>query len=318
MVFSDTLRTVGQLGMAGLSLLFLKYGRDAEREADELGFRYSLNTGYDVRSMPDVFNTLKRVGESSGQSRLPNWMSTHPAPEERIERIQKLITERTPPPGKVDRDEFLAVTDGMTFGSNPRQGFFDGSVFKHPELRFQVAVPAGWKAQNLAQAVVAESPQGNAGYQLALGKAEPPAQALEQFATNQAISGLERFDLRVAGASAPAARFAAKTEGGEVRGVVTFFSYQNRTFQILGLSAPDAFAAHEGLFREAMSSFGPLTNPAALAVQPAKLKVVVVNRATTLTDFVSRYPSGVPVDRLAIINQIEPATQLQPGQRSRW
>ena len=41
MVFSETLRNVGQLGMAGMQLLFLKYGRDAEREADDLGFRYS-------------------------------------------------------------------------------------------------------------------------------------------------------------------------------------------------------------------------------------------------------------------------------------
>jgi predicted Zn-dependent protease len=315
MVFSETLRSVGQLGMAGLSLLFLKYGRDAEREADELGYRYALNTGYDVRSMPDVFATLKRVGEASGQSRLPNWMSTHPAPDERIQRIQKLIAERTPPPGRVDRDEFLAVTDGMVFGTDPRQGFFDGGVFKHPEMRFQIAVPAGWKSQNLSQALVAESPQGNAGIQLSLGKAEPPAQALEKFASQQAITGVERIDARVAGAPAAAARFAAKTEGGEVRGVVTYFTYQNRTFQILGLAAPDVFASQEGVFREVTGSFGPLTDPAALAVRPARLKVVVVDRATTFTDFVSRYPSGLPVEKLAIINQLDAGAHLQPGQK---
>jgi predicted Zn-dependent protease len=64
-----------------------------------------------------------------------------------------------------------------------------------------------------------------------------------------------------------------------------------------------------------IGSFGPLTDPAALAVAPARIKVVEVDRATTLTDFVSRYPSGLPVERLAIINQLEPSSPLQPGRK---
>ena len=146
----------------------------------------------------------------------------------------------------------------MIFGTNPRQGFFEGNAFKHPEMRFQIAVPPGWKAQNLAQAVVAESPQGNAGYQLGVGKEEPPAQALEKFA---ASAGGHRpwsaFDARVAGAPAAAARFAAKTQGGEVRGLVTFFSYQGKTFQVLGLAAPEAFAAAEGVLRQVVEQLRP-------------------------------------------------------------
>jgi predicted Zn-dependent protease len=315
MIFSETLRSVGQLGAAGLQLLFLKYGRDAEREADDLGFRYAGENGFDLRSMPEVFATLKRVGEASGGNRLPSWMATHPSPDERIERINKMLAEKQPPAGKVNRDQYLAVTDGMVFGANPRQGFFDGAVFKHPDMRFQIALPRGWKSQNLTQAVVAESPQGNAGLQLAVGKQESPAQALQKFSSSEALTGVEPFEARVAGAPAAAARFAAKTEGGEVRGVVAFFNHENKTFQILGLSAPDAFAASEATFREVASSFGPLTDPAALNVKPARLKVVNVDRATTFADFVSRYPSGLPVERLAIINQLEPNTPLQPGQK---
>jgi predicted Zn-dependent protease len=315
MVFSETLRNVGQLGMAGLQLLFLKYGRDAEREADELGYRYTLANKYDVRSMPDVFLTLKRVGEASGQSRLPNWMATHPSPDERIERINAFIAENKPPAGRVDRNEFLAITDGMVFGPNPRQGFFDGNTFKHPEMRFQIAVPPGWKAQNMAQAVVAESPQGNAGYQLSAGKEEAPAQALQKFTTQQGITAVEPVEARVGGNPAPAARFAAQTEGGTVRGLVTFFTHQGRTFQILGLAAPEGYAAAEGILREVVGSFSPLTDPGALAAQPARLKVVTVDRASTLAEFASRYPSGLPVERIAIINQLETSSRLEPGQK---
>ena len=51
------------LGMIsqGLGVLFLKYSRDDESQADGLGFRYALHNGYDVRKMVDMFAILQRV-----------------------------------------------------------------------------------------------------------------------------------------------------------------------------------------------------------------------------------------------------------------
>src|SRR5690606_37568779 len=57
-----------QIASAGLQLLFLRYGRDAERQADDLGFRYALQQNYDVRTMVNVFAQLKRSSEAAGQS----------------------------------------------------------------------------------------------------------------------------------------------------------------------------------------------------------------------------------------------------------
>jgi predicted Zn-dependent protease len=65
-ILSSDIAKFGQLASAGLSLLFLKYGRDAEYEADRAGFRYALDQSYDVREMPKVFQTLDRIGEVSG------------------------------------------------------------------------------------------------------------------------------------------------------------------------------------------------------------------------------------------------------------
>ncbi len=53
----------GQLAQQGLQLLFLKYGRDDERQADDLGLRYIDKENYDPREMPGVFETLRRVSE---------------------------------------------------------------------------------------------------------------------------------------------------------------------------------------------------------------------------------------------------------------
>jgi predicted Zn-dependent protease len=294
-----------------MQLLFLKYGRDAERQADDLGYAYSIQGGYDVRAMPAVFATLKRVGDAAGAERLPNWMSSHPAPEERIERIEKMIAEKSPPPGKTDRDALLAITNGMPYGPNPRQGFFEGGVFKHPEMKFQVTVPRGWKAQNLAAAVVAEPQSGKAGFQLTLAKAAAPAQALQQFSQNQAISGVEPVQLPIQGLDASSARFIAKTEGGQVGGLVTFVSYQGKTFQLLGLAPAETYASNEPVFKEALASFKPLTDPAALNVQPARVKVVSVPQSTTLAELARQ--SSVPADKLAIVNQVDTGTRLEAG-----
>src|SRR5690606_14611073 len=61
-LFPD-LQGVGALAGAGLQLVFLSYSRDAERQSDELGFRYALENGYDVREMSQVFASLQRLGD---------------------------------------------------------------------------------------------------------------------------------------------------------------------------------------------------------------------------------------------------------------
>ncbi|MDZ7790947.1 MAG: M48 family metallopeptidase [Xanthomonadales bacterium] len=53
----------GSLAAGGLQLLFLSYGREAEREADDLGYRYAVEQDYDVREMVNVFASLQRSAE---------------------------------------------------------------------------------------------------------------------------------------------------------------------------------------------------------------------------------------------------------------
>ena len=72
---------------------------------------------------------------------------------------------------------------GLTYGEDPRQGFFEGNTFYHPGMRFQLEFPEGWQTQNTPSAVVALSPKQDAIIQLGLFSAaaamsrttEPPA-----------------------------------------------------------------------------------------------------------------------------------------------
>ena len=63
---SETVRRYGDLAQQALGLLFLKYSRDDERQADELGVDYAAKAGYDPREIPSTYAMLKRVSDQAG------------------------------------------------------------------------------------------------------------------------------------------------------------------------------------------------------------------------------------------------------------
>ena len=74
-------------------LVNMRYGRQDELESDQLGVRFTDEAGYDPRSLIAL---MKILAESSEGGRPPEFFSTHPNPENRIERIQMAIEERYP------------------------------------------------------------------------------------------------------------------------------------------------------------------------------------------------------------------------------
>ena len=69
----------------GLSAYFLKYSRDYERQADILGAQIMANAGYDPRDLANVFRRIERQSGSGG----PEWLSSHPNPGDRYDRINR-------------------------------------------------------------------------------------------------------------------------------------------------------------------------------------------------------------------------------------
>jgi len=76
--------------MVGLQVLFLKFSRDDEYQADSLGVLYSRSAGYSPSQMIPFFKSIEKLEEKSGSgTKLPNFLSTHPLTEKRIEEAQK-------------------------------------------------------------------------------------------------------------------------------------------------------------------------------------------------------------------------------------
>ncbi|MAO25099.1 MAG: peptidase M48 Ste24p [Phycisphaerae bacterium] len=101
----SSVRSVGQVAVPGLAiggnLVLLKYGRDDESEADMLGMRYMARAGYDPSGQLRVMQVLQEA--SSGGGGTPEWLSTHPFPETRIERIQQILREEYPDAGDTSK-----------------------------------------------------------------------------------------------------------------------------------------------------------------------------------------------------------------------
>ncbi|CAN5464800.1 M48 family metallopeptidase [soil metagenome] len=81
------------IAMMVANLVSLKYGRSDELEADRLGVHYMSQTSYDPHSMMRVMEILK---QATGGSRQPEFLSTHPDPGNRIEKIQTEIDKEFP------------------------------------------------------------------------------------------------------------------------------------------------------------------------------------------------------------------------------
>lgn len=83
-------QSTAQLAQMVAQMVNLKYGRDDELQADNLGVRFMCEAGYDPQAMIQVMEILKSA--SNGQSQ-PEFFSTHPNPDNRIERIQAAIQQ---------------------------------------------------------------------------------------------------------------------------------------------------------------------------------------------------------------------------------
>ncbi len=316
-ILSPQVAELSGLASQGLQLLFLKYGRDAEYQADDLGFRYALEENYDVREMGDVFASLARASQMAGQSPLPTWLSSHPYPEDRIERNQQRLAALEQPLTQTVRqaDDYARRISGLVYGENPRQGFFENGVFHHPDLRFRFSVPQGWRGQNLSQAVILMTEQQDAMFQLTLAGATQPAAALQQFLSQQGIAAGQAGTQSINGNPAAIGSFQAQTQdGGTLQGLAAFVSYGGNTYQMIGYAPAQRYPQYQRMIEATIASFGAETDPNVLNRQPQRLVPVKLDRAMTLGEFNSRYPSVVGIDELALINAVQATDRIPAGQ----
>src|SRR5437667_3452842 len=194
-VLSPTFGQFGNLAQSSAGLLFLRFSRDNEREADRLGVEYAARAAYDPREVSNFFEVLGRLSAAGDRETIPGWLSTHPDPPERVQTTRMLAQEwiqmlgLAPERMAVNRDNLIRSIDGLVFGNDPREGFSEGREFYHPTLEFQIAFPDGWQVENTRTAVIALDPQKAAQMQLSVAQA-PTGTSAVAYAQRLAQQGM--------------------------------------------------------------------------------------------------------------------------------
>ena len=317
---SERFAQYADLAGQGLGVLFLKYSRDDESQADALGLRYMRKTNHDVREMPPVFAMLASLNPAGEGGKMPEWMMTHPAPEDRFTRISALI-QRQPQDTTgaiVLRDAYLRRLDNVVYGVDPRNGFFVGDRFHHPTMRFSLTFPAGWQKKNEAAAVTAMAPTNDAALQLTLAKETTAAAAAQAFAQQQGLQATSPTAQSVNGLTASSTSFAAVAEGDTLRGAATWVQHNNAVFQLLGYTPATKWSTHQAAITTALRSFAVLTDRTLLNVQPQRVDVITVDRRGSISELLARRPSPLTADQLALLNQVRVGEPLAVGRVIKW
>lgn len=305
---------VGQLAQVGAGMLFLKFGRDDERQSDELGHRYSLQRGYDVREMPKTFRTLQRVGEQAGASnRVPAFMSTHPDPGDRVQATQQWADTVTSVANlRTDRDRYLALMDGLVFGADPRAGYFDNNRFLHPVLRFQFDAPVNWQGVNMANQVVLVEPNGQGQIQLSGVQQGSPAAAAQAFSAQQGVTTRQSGALTVHGLPAHGVAFTAQSQDGQqLVGEVLFIAHGGTVYQFLSLTLAST-QQHLATMGATLRSFAPTASNQQFR-RVRELNVITLGANTTATALAQQSGGAGTAAEIALINGVTEGETLPRG-----
>lgn len=321
-IFVPELRPFGQAAETGLGVLFLRFGRDDELEADRLGAGYAARNGWDPAGVPSLLETLGRLSEGTDRKGVPNWLSTHPMPEDRVARVEEHVATLRAGADtfNVRRAEFLQQIDGMIYGDNPAEGIVRGDAFLHPDLRFSLQFPAQWPVQNAPTQVVARAPGGNAVVFLQLVP-QPQGNGLEAIAANDLReSGLRIVtggETSINGLDAFLGTFQGQMEGvGNAALRIAWISHDRRVYRIAGLAPAEVFQQVEPAFSATLRSFRPLRDDEARDIRPNVVRLHTVRAGETWQGIASGPGASiVPAATLAVMNGVAVNEQPRAGDR---
>jgi predicted Zn-dependent protease len=315
---SKTFSDVAGLASAGMQILFLKYSRDDEREADQLGVDYSRKGGFNPAKMIDFFASLENLGDLSGGQTLPGFLSTHPLTSERIQNTKEMIQD-SDNQLTVDQNGYFERINNMVYGPDPRQGYVEGDTFYHPDLRFYFSFPAEWNVQNDPSQVLMVSKDEAAAVILQAEKsAENPREySQKQLSQVEGITFVDDQSLKVNGL--PAYQYLldySQPDQSDLRILLTYIQYNSFIYTFTAMTAVNNFSVYNRHFRSLAESFRRLTDPNHINRQPQRLKFVQANGSQSLQNIFQS--AGMPENlwpKMAIMNGFELEQSPPRGQR---
>jgi predicted Zn-dependent protease len=317
-IFSETFQQYSDFLQLGASLMFLKFSRDDERQADKLGVQYSSEVGYDSQRMSDFFSTLKRLTPSENEA-LPEWQSTHPDPGNRIQATER-ETEKLHKanPGKtfsVRRNEYLDMVNGMVYGDDPKNGYVRDGIFYHPGMKFRFPVPKNWRVANQPEDVRLYPDDQRVLIIFTIEAGGSPREAATLFANQNEIYIQNYEDIKVNGMRGIKTLGELPTSPSLL--ILSYFIQMDKTiFAFHGLAAPFDLDSYDTAFERTAMGFDVLTDPARIDVPVVRIEVRAAQSANTFLATMNGF--DIPeknVKELAILNGMDQNDRVESGVR---
>jgi predicted Zn-dependent protease len=305
------------------ALDLLSFSREQEYEADTLGLRYMIQAGYDPAGAAEVLAALSRQSalqarvEGRTNRRIPEWASTHPLSENRMERAlgEAEATGRLGK-GMRNRDTFLSEIEGITVDDDPAQGVIEGATFTHPDLRIQFTVPQGYLMSNGSDAVTISGSAGKAQF-----RQGPPN--LDQ-AISFAYRLLTRDQFRIPyprpqrltinGMPAAITTARVNTDSGIVDASVAAYQWDRERVYYFVMLTPGGYGVSP--FMSMIRSLRRITPAEAAAIRPRVIHVETVRPGDTVQSLSSRMAyRDFKLERFLSLNGLAANAALTPGRK---
>lgn len=303
--------------LAQSKLRLAAFSRNQELEADVIGVRMLGEAGYDPYSAARFLESMDTYARYSsvdpGNDASLDFLSSHPNAPQRV-ALAKMHARNFGTEGSFDRgrDFYLDGIDSLLFGDSSNEGYVRGTTFLHPVLGIKFDVPAGFRIDNKAEAVMATGTDD-----LAIrfdGVSEKPSRSLSEYMASGWVTGLipgSVSQTRIAGFDAATARARADRWDFDV----TIIRVEDRIYRFLTaapLESPKLAPTAEVL----RTSFRKLTAGEKNALQPLRIRIVTAKTGDSLTKLTSQMRgTDRKTDLFYLLNAMGPGATIKTGER---
>jgi predicted Zn-dependent protease len=295
------------------------FSRSQEIDADEIGVGISAHAHFDPYGASRFLTSMERnaelkAGKSSLDPRAQDFLSSHPATPERVQKAQAVARQYTSPENaERDREDYLGAIDNIVYGEDPSEGFVRGRRFLHPKLGFSFQAPENYSLDNTAQAVIGVREGGAQAMRFDVVRV-PAEQTLSDYLNSGWMENVDKStteDITINGF--PAASTTAKGDQWQFK--VYALRFGSDVYRFI-FAARQKTTESDRNARETVNSFRRLTLEEIQAARPLRIKVITVQPGDTV-ESLSHRMAGIdhPVERFRVLNGLDSKAQVKVRDR---
>jgi predicted Zn-dependent protease len=310
-----------ELGESTSGLVLAPYSRGQEREADRVGQSLAAAAGYQPAGLANLLDTMANAEAlDPGNAHEQEFFDSHPATAERVAFTSKHAESLTPavrPESAREREDVIAMLQGLVIGEDPAKGFFDENWFVHPELAFVMSFPPDWEGINSSGFVGATAANKETYVMLALlGEGTDPitgAKAASLKLDTDLVEDARRGTVN----GLPAAKNRMQFTGGKgeiQQAELTWIAYGGLIYQIMAVATLERFEAVAAVMRRSAHSFRPLSDEERAQIRITQLQILTGERGETLSEFAERVETPWSSEAISVVNRKPATATLEAGE----